>query len=504
MLTRKEWVLTGITLGIIGLFAVFYLATHTYIQVNEWTGLKGDAKDDEFYIAEQYLNRKGLAVIRQKTVESLTPEKLSTIDTVLITHSHKALDNHDQSVLVDWLNAGGQLVVMGAANYRINASAEQSSEEDNDDVNNGDNAFSLAANPEDFTALSENQYRNRQSLFTRLGLAVYYQHEYRTDVPKDTPILDAPASDTTASDMAASLCQSISSRDYDANPFSGWGGMANTADTTDTYLQSDETQLDGLLFKKRYAGDWYPCTDVTIAGKRFAVAEDEGWKAEILAGSSLRKIAAFPAKNTGYLLSHFTYGQGHVVVYHLDSDAFSNDTAYYSQSIFELHHAPFLHTLVNYPQSVDAVLWLTETPIPGPNPLLVKSVDIGFWVIIAAFWLLLAWLWKNSVRLGSLKTESKPSRMSLEAHLRSSGDFYYRNEGKSALLSYCYTRLHQRIAQVIPNAKALDHAQLTMILHEKTTLPRDKIAHVLKRQYAQTDAEFVELIHFIDLLRKRL
>lgn len=446
-----------ITLGVVLLAAVgavWFFATHHQVTSNEWKGLQGPAKYDKYYIAERFLQQKGLQVTREETYARMNDEAIDhRYDTVFLSNSGRTMSEAQRKTLLDWVANGGHLVIQGeTANYT-------------DWGEDTDNAQRFEA-----------KAQSNRDLLSQAGIAVA---DCENDICREC----------RTSEEAGQRIDAVSEA---VSHLSG-----------DQDYETDEEKADELL---RVDSASYNNSTIELNGKKLVLGNSDrhGLFAH---GGKAKKIFSQPASCTGDLFALFTYGRGQITVYNQSTDAFSNRIGWWgrSNSIFGYHNATYLYYLLTAAdqsgQSKQRILWYESETYPG-----IWGLVWQYWryAAIAAVALLLAWIWRNTPRFGSLLVEDERKGLTLNRHLRATGQFYYQNDGKSLLASACYEQLDKDIARHIPLAKRLSQRQLAEKIADKTGLAAAVVNEVLERRYPQSDNEFTQLIYTIQQIRNRL
>lgn len=464
MTKRSGWIIAGLVLLSVLGAGLWFLSTHHRVEKTIWKGFKGNARYDKYYITEQLLKQKGIKVTREKTYARLGFSPISAdYDTIWLSHSANTLGQSQTTALLDWVEAGGQLVLeAGESNYYRDYYDESS---DNDD------ALDDGAVIEDSEGQTLIEKETRAHLLKSAGIAVLEQtcttdacQQCRSDLDEDE------AFDTTIFDMV------IGSKTEEED-----------AEAKAQKLLSKLTLKSGTVF--------------TVGEDKLVVSECPSLSLNAY-GDQVERTSSIAAKCSGDLFASFTYGKGNIVVYNHKSSVFSSELSWWNnENIFTNHHATYLFYLLNLSKPTHNLLWYESETYLSIWAMIWQYGRYVLWSVAA---LLMLWVWRYSRRFGSLLIEDERQALSLDRHLNATGQFYYNNEGRNLLVVRCFEQLDADIAHHIPLASRLSKAELAEQVAKKTGVQSARILPILQRHYPQTDAEFTQLIYTINQIRKRL
>lgn len=455
MTGRNLWAIIGVV-ALLGIALLWFLMTFEQREKVHWIGLQGDAKTDNYYVAERFLQAKGIKVTRETTYTRLNQSSdFNGYDTVFFSNKGKTLTQPQINTLLIWVEQGGQLVINSRENYLLNQ--------------NNDTDKLTAINDIDFLKTA--------------GIAV-----------SDCRL------DTEGKRSCPDHCQS----------------MADQEETEKTEARDNEQRkplnqtqrLDNRLDKR--------------LDKRLAITSSQkpkGYSTFNVDGKIIQRrwshykqtLFAYqgratpqwiqPAYCRGDLFAVFNYGKGNIVVYQEPQQTFTNSGYEYSDNILSDHNATYLYYLLNAAQTAKNILWFERDTYRNAWEIV---WDYGFYALLTAVLLVLAWAWKNGRRFGPLIAVDERETLSLKRHLRAMGDFYLKHDKRNVLIANCYEQLDQAIAKAIPIAATLTKNELAESINEKTEVPLVQIHRVLARRYPEDDAAFSQLIQTINEIRKRL
>lgn len=433
--------LVGLVILILAVFGVWFLMTHERIKDVHWRGLQGDAKYDHYYLTERFLTKKGITVTRKTYYDDLDANLIDNeYETILLTNSGMTLSQSQIESLLSWVSDGHQLVL------------------------------SLPA----FDEFMDNDCQNR-SLITSRHLLTIAGIDAKSCNDEDCP-------ETCKSDNA------------DANKVDTT--LASTlSNSTD---DSVENRLNQLLAvdKKNYQGR-------LLAGDTPILLADNHQAIFSTTDETVQHLTTQTDQCGNYRYGLFAYGRGYLVVYAQDPQIFSSRSRWFAfnHRIYDLHHASYLYWLLSQKGQPARLLWFERDRHPGlwtliwqhwSYALIVMLVLIGFWV------------WRYSLRFGSLIVEDERKTLSIHRHLTASGEFYYKGEAKQAMVDYCYEQLLNDVYRHIPTGKQLSTTQLAAKIAQLTGLPALQIENVLDRKRLSTDTQFIHLTRMMNEIRKRL
>ncbi|MEL7184818.1 MAG: DUF4350 domain-containing protein [Pseudomonadota bacterium] len=95
----------------ISLMAGWFFATHEKVEEEQWVGLRGEARINDFYAAELLLRELGFEAESRPT---LTPTEWlpSSTDTIILRLTPSITIGDERSGLLDWVGAGGHIVFL--------------------------------------------------------------------------------------------------------------------------------------------------------------------------------------------------------------------------------------------------------------------------------------------------------------------------------------------------------------------------------------------------------
>lgn len=154
------------------------------------------------------------------------------------------------------------------------------------------------------------------------------------------------------------------------------------------------------------------------------------------------------------------------------------------------------HTDLNQPQQV----WLIHNDeMPSLWTLIWKYA----WALnVSLIILFLFWMLKASRRFGPLIPKQQEDRRSLNEHITSSGNFYWKNNQKQLLVESARQSTLQHLTRVHPGwAQRTDEEQL-QILSEQLKMPVDALRTLLFSTDIEQADDFTRLIQQLEMIRK--
>ena len=155
-----------------------------------------------------------------------------------------------------------------------------------------------------------------------------------------------------------------------------------------------------------------------------------------------------------------------------------------------------LHTTLEQPAQV----WLVKN---DEMPSLWTLMWRYGWAFLASLILLfVAWLLRSSRRFGPVIPTQSEHRRSLNEHISSSGNFYWKHNKKQRLVDSSRQALMQRLAQIHPGWAQLQQDQQIHILVEQTDMKPELVKKLLFGEDFEQNDEFIYLIRQLENIRK--
>lgn len=428
--------LLTILTGIVG--RQWFLGHFEQVERPLWRGYQGKAKYDDFYLAEQFLQKKGIKLTRKQTIAHWGRYLNDAhYHTLILTHAIDTLSAQEQDYILEWVKQGHKLILEGSKpNYHIS---------------------------EDRLAPLKNQQYN---LAEKAGIA----------------IVDCQQTGCFSCQKAAQNTGNIHQQSHLNQPET----KQTVEDKIDALLSIEKTPFTVTFF-----ADNQPLTLNSRNQFQFQALD-----------LSTKKITAATGICQEEIYSLFTYGKGEIIVFAQSVDIFSSNPDWgKADAIFSYHNATYLYWLLQQGGDPSGVLWFAAEAFPPIGELL-KEHWLDTLILTAI--LLLAWVWRYSLRCGPTLAENQNYTLSVTKHLDAVGQFYYNTEGKQAMLTNCYDRLYAEIARYIPMANRLSLPELAGEVALKADLPLEQVEQVLSRTPPRNDLEFIQLTQMMNDIRKRL
>jgi Domain of unknown function (DUF4350) len=196
----------------------------------------------------------------------------------------------------------------------------------------------------------------------------------------------------------------------------------------------------------------------------------------------------------GALLLQLAHGKGLVTVVNgfafLQNRAIgAHDHAELAWRIVGTSGRPAVLLVLNHPEQLSLLTWLRAN-VPA--------------VIAAAAALLVLWLWRVAPRFGPIAPDPERGRRSLLDHLRASGRFLW-NAGQRARLAESAREVAlRRVNRANPDFASLSASERAARLTNTFGLAPEDAARVLAPQSPRTIPEFVQAMHVLQIIHKRL
>jgi hypothetical protein len=125
-------------------------------------------------------------------------------------------------------------------------------------------------------------------------------------------------------------------------------------------------------------------------------------------------------------------------------------------------------------------------------------------VVLSGAALLALWLWHIGPRFGPMAADAPPSRRRLLDHLRASGRFYWRNQGRTRLVEAAREACLARLARAQPGFASLAPAERVAQVAALADVSPAEAARFLEPGEVRRGAEFIALIHTLQQVHARL
>lgn len=422
-------------------------------------GYDKKARSNPYLAAEYFLARTGTRVYEVPsllTLQSLPP----TDDTLFLNTPRTTLDARLRQRLLDWVHAGGQLVVV---------------------------SWTLAETPDSTGKGKPGTSAEHDALLDPLGVR-QYMNEPDEDDDKDcaqasTRDAGAPPTQKTSPDSPgpkSGAKPAKTTSEPAAEPISGTSPAPGTDSSTSSGAQKNPPpcQPPAVVRVGSSTGEKLK----VYFNPRFYL-EDENDAASARVGDE-----------AGLHLLHYRLGDGGITVLS-DDDFMRNPT------IGQGDNAAFLWHIAHWSRDDNAVWVVLSDDMPALPAWLLAHAQPA---LIALALLLVAWLWQAMRRFGPPQPAAQPVRRSLREHLLASGRFLWQHGHQARLLEDCRLALRRRIEAVQPGWVTLTPAVLAERLAALTGLPVEDIKTALSQPARRNEHEFTRLVDTLETLRKML
>jgi len=172
------------------------------------------------------------------------------------------------------------------------------------------------------------------------------------------------------------------------------------------------------------------------------------------------------------------------------------ESADHAEILWHLVHG--LHKPLNQPSNI----WLIHN---DKMPPLWDILWRNFWALILSLALLLLfWLYKSSQRFGPMIPKEEENRRSLNEHITSSANFYWKNNKKQILINSSRKALTQRLSRVHPSWTQHTEEEQIKLLAEQLSMKAESLHKLLYAQNIEQADEFTQLIKQLDKIRKNI
>lgn len=160
-------------------------------------------------------------------------------------------------------------------------------------------------------------------------------------------------------------------------------------------------------------------------------------------------------------------------------------------------------------------LWQLVRSLPASRELLVfnriERLSLWQWltehvlaVIVSGAALLALWLWRIGPRFGPVAADLPPARRRLLDHLRASGRFYWKNQGRARLVDAAREACLARVARAQPGFASLQSGERIERLMGFAGVTRAEATRLLEPGDVQRGAEFIALMRTMQHVHARL
>ncbi len=449
---KKTTLLIAILFSLLIGFSVYsFYQTHEYKEVETHTGFKGEARNNPLYAARLFLKRMGIPTSSKESVQGMGG--FPDTNTVIILNSNRSsLSGKRTEAILDWVKSGGHLIAQATSDWSYFGKDDdlaKDSEDDNDDNNKSEKHDE--AYQDEINAIMEKR-QSRDPLQRKLGIrtgkrvSFYAPWDDITDKGKD--------------------------EDTDENEGESLNDIFNA---NIRKAKQHKIKLKNAPDELTLRSDWfYP---LILEKDRMATSEQI-------------KID----HHTFIIRQHL--GKGMVTI---ASDlAFINNRTLeqsdHAEILWQLVHG--LHNSLNQP----AEIWLINH---DEMPSLWTLMWRYGWAFLASMILLfLAWLLSSSRRFGPMIPKQTENRRSLNEHISSSGNFYWKHDKKQLLVDSSRQALMQRLAQIHPGWAQLQQDEQLQILVEQTGMKPETLQKLLFDKTVEQSEEFTYLIRQLENIRK--
>ncbi|HIP94838.1 MAG TPA: DUF4350 domain-containing protein [Leucothrix sp.] len=172
------------------------------------------------------------------------------------------------------------------------------------------------------------------------------------------------------------------------------------------------------------------------------------------------------------------------------------ESADHAEILWQLVHG--LHKPLNQPSNI----WLIHN---DKMPPLWDILWRNFWALILSLALLLLfWLYKSSQRFGPMIPKEEENRRSLNEHITSSANFYWKNNKKQILINSSRKALTQHLSRVYPSWTQHTEEEQIKLLAEQLSMKAESLHKLLYAQNIEQADEFTQLIKQLDKIRKNI
>ncbi len=453
-MNKKTALLIIILLGLIIGFAVYgFYQTHEYKEVEIHTGFHGEARKNPLYATRLFLKRMGIPTVSKESVQGMGgfPDK----NTVIILNSNRSsLSEKRTQAILDWVKSGGHLIAHATSDwsyfgkdYKPSKDTDETSDDDNDEQQDEDREEDQdeeADYEDEINQLMEKRPSRdplQRMLGIRTGKRVSFYNEFWDDEYSDDE--DESIADVFTTKLAKQKEHKI---------------KLNRA-PKELLIQSD--WFYPLILDKDYADI---SEQIKIDNHNFIIRQHVG-KGMVTLVSDLDFI-------NNYML----------------------EKADHAEILWQLVHG--LDGKLEQPGKV----WLINND--EMSSLWTLMWRYGWAFLTSLILLFLAWLMHGSRRFGPVIPKQEEDRRSLNEHISSSGNFYWKHDKKPLLVESSRQALMQRLARIHPGWTQMKEDEQVRILAGQTNMRPELIHKLLHDNNYQQSEEFTYLIRQLENIRK--
>jgi hypothetical protein len=444
-MNKKTTLLIAILLSFLVGFAVYrFYQTHEYKEVEIRTGFHGEARKNPLYAARLFLKRMGIPTMSKESVQGMGG--FPKTDTVIIINSNRSsLSEKRTASILDWVKSGGHLIARATSDWSYFGKEDNLAKKADDEDEDLDEKKDYEDDINETMEKRPSRDPLQRMLGIRTGKRVSYYGDY-DDVFDDDE-------DTDEDDES----------------------IADIFSTRLSKMKEHKIKLKNVSKELLIQRDWfYPL---------------------ILEKGQASKSEQIKIDNHNFIIRQ-QVGKGMVT---LVSDLgfinnYTLEQSDHAEILWQLVHG--LHTHLNQP----AEIWLINNDeMPSLWTLMWRY---GWAFLVSLILLFLAWLLSSSRRFGPVIPKREEDRRSLNEHISSSGNFYWKHNKKQLLVDSSREALMQRLARIHPGWAHMQQDQQLQILVEQTGMKPALIHKLLFSDSFEQSEEFTYLIRQLENIRK--
>ncbi len=449
-MNKKTALLIVLLVSLLIGFAVYsFYQTHEYKEVEIRTGFHGEARKNPLYAARLFLKRMGIPTVTKESVQGMGafPDK----DTVIIINSNRSsLSEQRTAAILDWVKSGGHLIAHATSDWSYFGKDDKPSsetDEASDDENDGqhDKGQDDEADYEDEINEVMEKRPSRDPLQRMLGIRTGKRVSFYSEFWDDE---DSDDEDESIADVFTTKLDKKKEHKIK---------LKNSS--RELIIQSN--WFYPLILDKQHAGK---SEQIKIDDHNFIIRQQLG-------------------KGMVTLVSDLSFINNYTL-----------EKADHAEILWQLLHG--LDDNISQPGEV----WLINN---DEMPSLWTLMWRYGWAFLASIILLfLAWLLQSSRRFGPVIPKLAEDRRSLNEHISSSGNFYWKHNKKQLLVESSRQALMQRLAHTHPGWTQMQDDEQVRVLAEQTSMRPELIHKLLHDNSIEQSEEFTYLIRQLEKIRK--
>ncbi len=451
-MNRSTLLVAAVVLALIASLLWWFFSNYEQYTTEKTLGYSNKAANNDFYAAELFLAKFDMEVRSLDSILAMK-EMPSTNDVIFIPTKRFDLGDDRVTELLDWVKAGGHLVVL--ARY------SQSKDEENEDV-----------------------------LFDRLGVRTQRKYSENLFVELFEDQIDE--FEQTIEENEEKPESGLDEKHTDEGDQTSKQEKSDTPDTPNADQRVKQEKDDKLTEREKFESRATPIivkVNDKIEDKKVYFNQKKWMENE----SSFDTSWTVDGEN-GTQLLELKIDDGWITL-------LSDIRFLTNRYIDKFDHAAFLHTIVHIDDS-KRTLWLIRN---DDSPSLISLLFTNAQSAMVMFLIFIfAWLWYASRRFGPVAPNPQAIRRSMSEHITSTGHYQWRNHNRRELLESVQKAVLEQIAQTRPLWVNLTEKELAKKLAKIVGIESERILKAITAKQVEKELEFTATIEVLSIIRKKL